>query len=72
MAGDFNLFFNLDLHVAGGDPTLKNSLVKLSEPNEAMTYVISGEQEVQKQNELLLLSKIHLLVFNADLITYLF
>ena len=37
MAGDFNLFFNLDLNVAGGDPTLKNSLVKLSEPNEAMT-----------------------------------
>ena len=37
-----------------------------------LTYVISGEQEIQKQNNLLSLSNIHPVLFNADWITNLF
>ena len=37
-----------------------------------MTYVISGEYEIQKQKDLLLLSNIHPVLFIVDLITYLF
>ena len=44
MPGDFNLFFNSKLDVAGGNPTLKRkSLAKGFELSKLVTYVISGK-----------------------------
>ena len=44
MPGDFNLFFNSKLDVAGGNPTLKRkSSAKGFELSKLATYVISGK-----------------------------
>ena len=42
--GDFNIFLNASQDVKGGTPTLKNQSVnKLTELNDTLTYLIYGE-----------------------------
>ena len=80
MAGVFHLFFNSKLDGAGGNPTLKGkSLAKLIKLKEAYdlcdTCRIRNAKKQNKQtnkNNSLLLNKIYLVLFNTDLITYLF
>ena len=72
MAEDFNLFFNSNLDPTGGTLTLKRkSLAELIEPKE--TYDLCDIWRVRnaKVNNSPLLSNTLLVLFNADLITFL-
>ena len=47
LAGDFNVFFNINLKCCGGNPFFKQkSIVKLIEIIETLIFEISGELEI--------------------------
>ena len=73
MAGYFNIFFNVELDAAGGNPTLKRkSLAKLLEHEEAYKLFDIWRIRNVKENDSLLLSNIYLVLFITDLITCIF
>ena len=71
MAGDFNLFFNSNLDAAGGNPTLKRKyLAKFIELKEA--YDLCDIWRVRNTKvKRFTFTQQHLVLFNADLITFL-
>ena len=63
-AGDFNLFLDRSLETKGGGPYLKkNFSVKYFTLNRNQIYVIFGESEILKQNNILLGNNISLVLF---------